>query len=46
MPTLSNDNARPEYLAPQPSATFVSTSFEDVDDEVEDEPDEILHDFL
>lgn len=42
MPTLSNDKSRPEYLAQQPSATFASTSFE----EVEDEPDEILHDFL
>lgn len=42
MPTLDNEDIRPPLSAQPSSVTFGSTSFE----EEEDEPDEILYDFL
>lgn len=42
MPTFGNEDTRPALSAQQSSVTFGNTSFE----EEEDEPDEILYDFL
>jgi hypothetical protein len=39
-----NESTRPSLTVQQSSITFVSTSLDEVDDE--DEPDEILYDFL